>query len=102
MTLFGLRLEFHEFRPARTGRSGTQEPRLDDVTKLGRGTLPREDLNRVVPSHAAEGRAASDEDYLGLILGRCSHCLLFFGVFEFARGGKCGWDDSHWRFDEMI
>ena len=77
--LLGLLSEFREFRSPRTGRSGAEEPRFDDVTQLRGRTFPPEHLHGVIPSHPAEGGAATDEDHLGLIVGggRASHCFWY-------------------------
>ena len=80
--LLGLLSEFREFRSARTGRSGAEEPRFDDVAKPRGRTFPPEHLHGVVPSHPAEGGAATDEDHLGLIVGGggASHCFWYLCV----------------------
>jgi len=48
-------------------RTGSQEPRLDNVAQLGGRALVFEHLLGVVPAHAAAGRAAAHEDDFTLI-----------------------------------
>jgi hypothetical protein len=49
-------------------RTSTEEPRLDDVAKLGTGALPFEQLLGVVPTHPPPWQAAANQNYLALFV----------------------------------
>mmetsp|Transcript_5315 Transcript_5315/g.14939 ORF Transcript_5315/g.14939 Transcript_5315/m.14939 type:complete len:311 (+) Transcript_5315:2947-3879(+) len=81
----GFFLPFSKFRSTWSLGARTQEPRFDDVRKNTTGAFVFQELHRVVPSHTPRGRAAANENNLGLV------------CFQFDRHDDDDDDDMEWK-----